>query len=117
LRETPVTAAGFNIRFQVGEYPTELVNYLKMDLDDRLSKEKFSIVSREIKRTLKRDPGTINLEVEINEDQKISVVLNFHLNSTEPDELVKWLTFSKDTVEADVKKVLGALGLDQEKKG
>ncbi len=92
LPETPVFAAGMNIRFKYTDVPVELLDLVKSPLDDVLSDHGFTIRGGAAKRSMTVEPGVVNLEIttssQPNEGQ---ITLNFHRDSTDVTHLREWL--------------------------
>jgi len=104
LPETPLTAAGYNVRLRIGDPSDELLAATACEIDDLLSDAEFSIESWNTRRVLKMDDGVLNLSIE--KDKDVTVELNFHRPSTKPDELVTWLKRPIIEVEKTVSLVL-----------
>jgi hypothetical protein len=109
LPETPVTAAGFNIRIKVESLPELLLPAITPKFDALLSDADFSIETRVLGRTLKLGNGILNLSIE--QAENLKVILNFHRQSTKTTELVSWLRQPMDSVQSTVscifEKVIG----------
>ena len=89
LPETPLSAAGFNIRMKIDETPDQLLSALKTNIDDRLSDAGLIIEERSLTRTVRVGDGKLNLT--IYSEKELRVELNFHRQSTVNEELIAWL--------------------------
>ena len=89
LPGTPLSAAGFNIRMRIKEPSDELLTSLMSGVDNSLSDAGFEIHSRSLRRRLKLQDGLLNLDIEESED--FSVVLNFDRQSSKKGDLITWL--------------------------
>lgn len=92
LPETPVAAAGINIRYTVKPLPDELIDLLKTPIDDAYSDEGFTISGALTQRSLAHPPGVVNVEISQGKEGDGTVLMNFHCASSSPDELRQWLT-------------------------
>lgn len=89
LPETPLSAAGFNVRVRIKDPSDELLTSLTPDLDNALSDAGFEISSRSLARRLKFKGGILNLNLEESDDFR--VVLNFDRHSSKKEDLIAWL--------------------------
>ena len=96
LPETPLTAAGFNLRFRFDSPPDELLRGMNTPIDNRISDGGFSIRARSLRRSLALDPGLLNVEVRQPDGDDTVVELNFHRQSTAAEELCSWLEMPDD---------------------
>ncbi len=92
LPETPVAAAGVNIRYAVKALPDELMDLLKTPIDDAYSDEGFTIEGALTRRSLAHAPGVVNVEISQGREGAGTVLMNFHCASSSSDELCQWLT-------------------------
>lgn len=91
LPETPMSAAGLNLRFQFDQIPDSLIEVGKSVIDDKLPDAGFEIVEKVLKRRIVWQGGVLNLEILEREDSSALVVFNYHKNSNLPEELKAWL--------------------------
>ena len=103
LPETPLTAAGYNVRVRMEEPPSDLLTATKAPMDDLLSDASFTIESRGFYRSLSWKNGLLNLNIQHGNDLRVD--LNFHRQSTEQDELLSWLREPIAEVEEVVSRV------------
>jgi len=89
LPETPLSAAGFNVRMRIKEPSDELLTSLMSGVDNSLSDAGFEIHSRSLRRRLKFQDGLLNLDIE--EDEDFSIVFNFDRQSSKKGDLITWL--------------------------
>lgn len=107
LPETPLVAAGINIKYTSQEPVEALQQVTRQEWwDNQLSDSKFEIVGRSISRSLKRGDGQINLSVIEEADGKSEVQFNFHRGSSHVGDLKSWLTTPIDDIESEVNRVL-----------
>ncbi len=92
LPETPVTAAGYNIKFRVTESDPSAAELLDAGpVDAAVSNAGHSIVSRAVQRSLAYPPGRLNVALTGNGEMEIEVSFNFHCEATDPHILREWL--------------------------
>lgn len=91
LPETPMSAAGLNLRFLFDQIPDSLIEVGKSVIDDKLPDAGFEIVEKMLKRRIVWQDGVLNLEISEREDSSGLVVFNYHKNSNSPTELNEWL--------------------------
>lgn len=110
LPETPLSAAGMNVRFKSTESIEALQRITSHEMDSRLSDEGFKIRGRSIRRTVEWKDGQINISVDSDMDdhggQTYTIMLNFHRGSSSIDELKTWLSASDQSPEAESRKLL-----------
>jgi hypothetical protein len=108
LPETPLIAAGFNVRVRIKDPSDELLTSLTSGLDNALSDAGFEIYSRSLRRKLKFKDGTLNLDVEEGDDFR--VIFNFDRQSSKKEDLIAWLQLPiaeiEDVVSSVFEKVL-----------
>lgn len=105
LPETPVSAAGINIRYSLTPVPDELIDLLKTPIDDIYSDGGFTIGDSTTRRSLDLQPGVVNVEIIQDREGLGSVLFNFHHASNSPDELREWLGRASEFMDA-TKKLL-----------
>jgi hypothetical protein len=91
LPETPVSAAGVNIRYQLAISPDDLIKLLKAPIDDAFSDADYTIESGMTRRALSYQPGVINVEVVQDGRGGAMINLNFHRESSLMDDHKTWL--------------------------
>jgi hypothetical protein len=91
LPETPVSAAGVNIRYRLSEVPNSLIDLVHAPIDSVLSDADFSVRDAVTKRVLDLSPGIVNLEITRLESGGGAVEFNFHRDSAVHTELRGWL--------------------------
>ena len=104
LPETPLTAAGYNVRVKVSDPGDDLFMGAQSSVDASLSDAGFAIESRGLRRALKIGDGVLNFTLQQGED--VTVELNFHRQSHDRDDLVNWLRYPINKVEEDVALIL-----------
>ena len=105
LPKTPVTAAGFNVRYELEDPPEDFIEILAVPLDSRLSDNGLEIVRRETRRSFSWEKGTINLHVEKPKADNYRILMNFHKESINIKELKEWLDTPIDRVQ-DISKTI-----------
>ena len=92
LPETPVSAAGFNVRYRISDpHDQPLLRLLQSEADARISDEGFEIRGRSFSRTLAHQDGRVRVDC-VREDNGPTVVsLNLERLSSSVEELVQWL--------------------------
>lgn len=113
LPETPVFAAGFNIRYKVHaqDQPLELDNITQTSLDTDLSDAGYEIISRGLTRRIRIkgdifQKGVLNLLVLKEENSTVRIELNFHRDSNTVADLIEWLEVSEEDLEQRISEIL-----------
>jgi hypothetical protein len=96
LPQTPVVAAGVNIKYRFSELPNHLIEFMEAPIDGALSDANFAITARSMKRSLPVGTGIVNLELTQDESQAGALAMNFHLGSAKPDDLMAWLGMTEE---------------------
>lgn len=104
LPETPLTAAGYNVRVRIADPPNDLLAAMTCSIDGLLSDAAFAIDSRGLRRSLSMGDGILNLG--IRHDNDVTVEFNFHRQSPRRDELTAWLRKPINEVKETVSLVL-----------
>lgn len=92
LPETPLSAAGINLRYRIEELPGGLLDLIETPIDESFSDSDYEIKKRRIQRSLGFQPGVINVEVSQEQTTEAKLLLNFHLDSQNPHDLENWLS-------------------------
>jgi len=103
LPKTPLTAAGINVRYTVDADMGRLGKLVQDDSDNDLSDERFEILARSHRRTLKWNDGRLNIWIDQKEDYSFDLLFNFDLSSTDVNALSQWLSPSVQVIEQTVK--------------
>jgi len=119
LPETPVLAAGFNVRFAIEDYPHEFEEIIQSGIDTHLSDAGYEIVSRGLTRKIRFkdgifEKGILNLYAHRGEDSLIKIELNFHRDSKETKDLTDWLNVSAVDLETEIMAILKNSSLNLE---
>ncbi|MBE7501909.1 MAG: hypothetical protein HS113_16750 [Verrucomicrobiales bacterium] len=109
LPRTPVSAAGFNLRFQSGQTPPELAEAISGGVDEALADAAYRIAGRATRRSLEFQDGLINCEIAMDGDETARITLNFHRGSIDPEELKRWLSIPIAEVEGHSARILSTL--------
>jgi len=91
LPETPLTAAGFNIRLKIDDPPEQLLKATTADADKLLSDASFRIKTMSIRRSIEHGHGLLNLEIRQGNSADTKIEFNFHRQSSALSELREWL--------------------------
>ncbi len=104
LPVTPVTAAGFNVRYRFDEVPGQTVELFDSLLDDRLCTE-YSIISRGLSRQIRPrkdqlNAGVVTMSASLGSmgGTDLTIELNFHRDSRNWGELKDWLEIPSELV-------------------
>jgi hypothetical protein len=103
---TPLTAAGFNVRYELSDPEPEFIESLVLPIDDRISEENLTIEGRGTIRSITWNDGIINLYIKRVEADIYNISLNFDKKSTDNTELKNWLSVPTDDIKAIVTKIL-----------
>jgi hypothetical protein len=104
LPQTPLLAAGINLKYEILEPESNLASALVSGFEDSISDLGIQISGRSVRLTLKEPPGVVNLEVAKDENTVI-VGFNFHLSSTKQADLLEWLSRPASQVLEKVEKL------------
>lgn len=106
LPETPVFAAGINLRFHLTDPSYELTNSLCVGIDGRISDSDFIIKERRIRRSVQFESGTLNLGYYSNDKSPDSILLNYEKKSEDWKSLREWLSMPIEKIADTTSKVL-----------
>lgn len=109
LPETPVRAAGYNIRYDIPTTELEDSDTVQSPLN-ALSDHGYEVVSHGLLHQVRFGKGVINLKTVI-EGGRLNLELNFHRDSEDRGELIKWLGIPVDKVKEQVSKLTSAFGI------
>jgi hypothetical protein len=98
LPETPVAAAGVNVRFRFTETPDALLDLVNAPVDTVLSDAAYEVRSATTTRVINLRPGLLNIKIE-HGSAGGGLDFNFHMDSHAPTELVEWLRRAAEFVE------------------
>lgn len=113
LPETPLHAAGFNLRWKSQPLAPTAFALFETPADDRLASDCHEIVRRGFNRQIRRGNGVINLSVEYDTDGEVRTMLNFHLDSRDRDQLTEWLRTDAEELRETCVSLVGALALEE----
>jgi len=111
LPVTPFTAAGINVHFRTDEDMERIIEIVSADIDRPLSDLGYTIKMRSLARTLEWKEGVINLAIG-SAEKGFQVQFNFHRETREGPELVKWLQMDVSDVRSCVEKIASGLKLE-----
>ncbi len=115
LPDTPVLAAGFNVRFKsVGDRVEIDRMVASTELDSCLSDAGYEITGRLLNRKVRCkdsifEKGVITLSLDVQEESA-KIELNFQRDSRDVQELVGWLNAPRADVEKAVDHILSSCG-------
>lgn len=113
LPETPMSAAGVNIRYSDADLPDSLIDLLKADLDVTLADNNYTVTKSDIFRTLDLAPGAINLHLRHLADGSGTVEVNFHRETTVANDLCEWLARADEFLTTSM-QILDFLGVERD---
>ncbi len=105
LPETPLTATGYNIRYQSEEIPAGLAHASACKLDEILADKDYKISTRKIARALPFEACVINLDVCFDKDDSTTIELNFHRESQDKKDHLAWLRIPITKIEDEANKL------------
>ena len=116
LPRTPVSAAGFNLRYRSNTEPIKALDDLTASTwDERLADAAFQIDTRSINRVLLWKTGKIQVFVTQEPEGKYELLLNFEANSNESEKLQEWLSVSANEIDVQAQKIFrDTIGLTNE---
>ena len=103
---TPLTAAGFNLRFKLSDPESPFVDSLVLPIDDKISENHLTIKGREIHRSVKWENGLINIQISRIQADVYNILLNFDKKSSNSEDLKSWLSTSIEDVKTIATKIL-----------
>lgn len=116
LPETPVFAAGVNIRYRYPELSDRILDLIHAPLDNTLSDSDFKVTGSGTKRTLEVAPGVLNLQINQGPQGPPAppgttgtLEFNFHRDSTVTTELTEWLNKPREFLDFS-SRILSVLG-------
>jgi hypothetical protein len=117
LPKTPVSAAGFNIRYSLENPDGEFLELVKPPLDNSITDNGFEIINKEIRKTLRWKEGAINLHITKQGALDYQLLLNFDLKSSDNKVLKDWLNIPIDEVRTVTEKIISlVLKISEEEK-
>ncbi len=115
LPETPVTAVGFNVRYQSDEMSPDLAGFVRSSADGALASLGYDISGRTVGRSVPFGDGVLNLSFAQGTDGS-SFACNFHRAASAPGDLREWLSMPIERISEAVRDLVGALSLDIEER-
>ncbi len=105
LPQTPFVAVGFNISYSADNCIADVDELIIAAIDQHASDASYSIVERQLNRTVKRNDGKLNIFLSMAEDQSRTVALNFDIQSSNPETLRNWLDIDPAVLLTEIRKV------------
>ncbi len=107
LKETPVFAGGYNIRFKLTQQDAmSISDSIKTALDNSLSDAGYTIKERSSARVVVEGNGEIRLITKIGQQGDVNITINFNKNSFIIADIVNWFSVSADYLEKKTKELL-----------
>ncbi|OXU14596.1 hypothetical protein [Sedimentisphaera salicampi] len=116
LKETPIVAGGFNIRYKLSEENAlKIQDSLKCDVDGLFAQQDFEISKTKLTKSLKYESGFINIAFSDDKNGDFSIEMNFNLSSSDYNDIKEWFSISKEKLKTNVGKIINnTLGLNLE---
>lgn len=113
LPKTPVTAIGFNIRYKLDDLNTEFADLFDSAFDNSLVTANYSFQNRQIIKGCVSNDAALNegiINVNISTGDNIhNIEFNFHRDSKDYKELIKWLQTPAEKIESEVEQIKNIL--------
>lgn len=109
LPETPVSAAGINVRYSyedADESLTRVQEIITADLDGLISSLTHKITKRAVMRTMPILDGQLNLSVSEDEQGHVQLQFNFEYSSPEGTKQRGWLSKPIDDFKKEVRTII-----------
>jgi hypothetical protein len=107
LPETPVSAAGINVKYDLKESFVALQHLVHHDLcDEQLSSCGYEIIGRALVRSLKFGDGQINFSASEETEKRSTIQFNFHRGSDKGGDLKLWLATPVADIRSHVDEIL-----------
>lgn len=114
LPETPVIAAGINLKYKSSQPVRALARLLQSSLDQSFSEQTIEVLSRTILRSVRWKQGEIRIAVSQEPGQAYSILLNVHMEGDTTGKLKEWLSVSLEETHRQVETILfDCLGLSE----
>jgi len=109
LPRTPLSAAGYNIRFRSPEATPEFAGLFGESFDRCIATAGHAVSDRLARRSIPLENGVINLEAILKSSNRAVFQAIFHLDSEDANELTAWLDVPIARIEGIVNSLLSAL--------
>lgn len=109
LGETPVSAAGVNVKYiykEPDDHLTRIFELMNCELDDRLAPIGDRVIKRTLSRSMPVGAGNLNLTLLEDEQSQLLVHLNYECISEDLTTLNQWLQWPIGECEQNVKASL-----------
>ena len=110
LPETPVSAAGYNIRYKGPSLDTVFPEITEASMN-LFSDMGYRIRSNSVELQVEFRTGTINVKGLIDSAGDLTLGFNFHKDSNQKDELIAWFMTPISEIEGEIEKLVSTLGL------
>ncbi len=106
LPKTPLSATGYNIRYEIKEPPLGFLDLLNLPLDTSISDQRLDIKKKETRRSIAWKDGFINLHIVKIDSETYSILLNFDRKSDDTENLLQWLGIPIDEIKHITKTIM-----------
>jgi hypothetical protein len=106
LPETPVSAAGINLKYKSKKPVKALAKLVESPLDLAFAEQDVVVTSRSLLRSVKWKQGEVRIAISQESDQSYSILLNFHMEADSTGKLKDWLSVSMDEASSEVDMIL-----------
>jgi len=106
LPQTPFVAVGYNVRYASVGCIDEVDEVIAAPIDEHASDAKYTILERNLSRSMKHKDGKLNIAATISEDQSRNIALNFETQSNDPDALKDWLTVETNDLASKIETII-----------
>ena len=104
LKVTPMQACGVNLRYEEQEATAQVFKMTRCLMERSFSHFDHASCSRT--ERLKFDLGSINVTVDLESTQRCSLVINFDLQSQDPEAIKAWLGRAAESYDAIARDIL-----------
>ncbi len=109
LPKTPLSAAGYNVRYGSAEATPEFAGLFGENFDRCIGTAGHTVSDRLARRTVAFEDGVINLELALKSSNHAVFQVNFHMDSEDSSALTGWLDIPISSIEETVNNLLAAL--------
>lgn len=115
LPETPVSAAGVNLKYRSDQPMPALSKLVENPVDQSFADNDIKVMTRALLRSVEWKESEVRISVSQESDMAYSILLNFHKEADTTEKLKDWLSFSLEEARGVVEKLIfNCLGLTRE---